>query len=105
LWIGTSVQNGRSVATLARGTEQCDAVVWTKDGKRVAFLINGYQLRLFNAETGMPAGQVDLLQRDGTPTSRIARGVTFSDNGRAVTFDDCPRERSGCRAGLIGVPE
>lgn len=105
LWIGTSVRNARSVATLARGSEQCDAVVWTKDSRRVAFLINAYQLRIYNAETGMPAGQVDLLQRDGTPTSRIARGVTFSDNGRAVTFDDCPRVHSGCRAGLIGVPD
>jgi hypothetical protein len=31
--------------------------------------------------------------------------VTFSENGKAVTFDDCPRNRSGCRAGVVGVPQ
>jgi len=34
---------------------------------------------------------------------RVARGITFSDNGAAVTFDDCPREHAGCRAGMVGI--
>ena len=37
------------------------------------------------------------------PSSRLARGVTFSQNGAAVTFDDCPRGRSGCKPGLAAV--
>jgi hypothetical protein len=43
---------------------------------------------------------VQLVPRDA---DRFARGVTFSDNGFAVTFDDCPKGRSGCRSGLAGV--
>jgi hypothetical protein len=37
--------------------------------------------------------------------TRLARGITFSENGRAATFDDCPRAHSGCRAGVVGVPQ
>jgi hypothetical protein len=29
--------------------------------------------------------------------------VTFSQNGAAVTFDDCPRGHSGCKSGLAAV--
>ena len=50
-----------------------------------------------------PAGLIDLVPADANPSTRIARGVTFSDNGAAITFDDCPRDRSGCRPGLLGI--
>jgi hypothetical protein len=46
---------------------------------------------------------VNLIDPDGIPSSRIVRGVTFSQNGAAVTFDDCPRGRSGCKSGLAAV--
>ena len=35
--------------------------------------------------------------------SRVARGVTFSANGAAVTFDDCPRGHSGCKPAMVAV--
>jgi hypothetical protein len=101
--IGSSVQDAATVQKLADG-EECTEIAWTKDSGRVAFVINGYQLRIYDADTRSPAGQITLIQPDEHPPSRIARGVTFSDNGRAVTFDDCPRESSGCRSGFAAVP-
>jgi hypothetical protein len=104
LWIGESRENAIQVATLAPGTERCTEIVWSADGARVAFLVNGYQLRIHDAQTLAPAGQIRLIEPEGNPPARIARGVTFSENGRAVTFDDCPRTTSGCRAGLAAIP-
>ena len=31
--------------------EHCDEIAWTPDGFRVGFVINGYQLRIFDART------------------------------------------------------
>lgn len=103
LWVGPSPDQGTRVATLAKDSEHCDEIVWRKDGRRVAFLVDGYQLRIYDANTHAPAGLVDLVANDARPTSRIARGVTFSDNGVAITFDDCPRNQSGCRPGMVGI--
>lgn len=103
LWVGTTRDDATQVAALEGGRERCEEIAWAKDGYRVGFLINGYQLRIFDGMTGAQVGQVDLFQPTGTPSTRIARGVTFSENGAAVTFDDCPRYHSGCRAGLVAV--
>jgi hypothetical protein len=67
--------------------------------------VNGYQLRLYDPASLVPAGQLSLVASEGTPSTRIARGITFSENGRAVTFDDCPRAHSGCRSALLGLPQ
>ena len=82
----------------------CDEIVWTPDGKRVGFLMTGQQLVLYDADTLKHLGNVRLLTQEAA-SSRRARGVTFSENGRALTFDDCPRTHSGCRAGVVGVPQ
>jgi hypothetical protein len=103
LWVGSTPDSLRRIVTLAQNSERCTEISWTRDGKRVAFLINGSQLRLYNADSEAPAGLVDLVPNDSQPTTRIARGVTFSENGAAVTFDDCPRERSGCRPGIVAI--
>ena len=85
------------------GDEHASEIAWTPDGGRVAFLVNGYQLRVFDGRTGAGLGAASLIDPDGFPPSRIVRGVTFSANGAAVTFDDCPREHSGCRPGLVAL--
>jgi hypothetical protein len=103
LWIGSNLDSATRIVTLPAGEERCDEIVWTRDGRRVAFLINGYQLRLYDARTHAPAGLVDLVPADARPTTRVARGLTFSDNGAAITFDDCPRDRSGCRPGMVAI--
>jgi hypothetical protein len=103
LWMGTTRGDAVQVATLSAGSEHCDEIAWAGDGFRVGFIINGYQLRIFDGVTRKQVGQVNLIDPDGTPTSRLARGITFSQNGAAVTFDDCPRGRSGCKSGLKAV--
>jgi hypothetical protein len=91
------------VAELAPGSEHCDEIAWAADGYRVGFVINGYQLRIFDGAARKPINQVNLIEPDGTPSSHVVRGVTFSQNGAAVTFDECPRVGSGCKSGLAAV--
>ncbi|PYR94945.1 MAG: hypothetical protein DMF84_02820 [Acidobacteria bacterium] len=102
LKIGTAT-NARVVETLNEQSEESDEIAWAPDGGRVGFLVNGYQLRIFDAHTGANLGALALIEPDKSPSSRIARGVTFSNNGAAVTFDDCPRNHSGCQPGLMAI--
>ena len=106
LRIGASEDASNVAASL--GSRSCSEIVWTPDGFRVAFVVDGSEMGIYDAQasTSGPklAGTVRLLTAEAAQT-RLARGITFSDNGRAVTFDDCPRAHSGCRAGVVGVPE
>jgi hypothetical protein len=103
LWAGPAPDRMTVVATLPLAAERCTEIVWTRDAARVGFVINGQQLRLYDTDTNAPAGLVDLVPPDADPSTRIARGLTFSDNGAAITFDDCPRDRSGCRPGIVAI--
>ncbi len=103
LWLGTSPDTAVQVGSLTLPAERCEEIAWAKDGLRVGFLINGYRLRIFDGYTKKPIREVELLEPDAVKASRFVRGVTFSDNGAAVTFDDCPRGQSGCRSGLAAV--
>jgi hypothetical protein len=103
IWMGETREDAVRVASLAPGTERCEEIAWANDGYRVGFVINGYQLRIFDGVSRKPVRDVNLIEPDGNPTSRFARGVTFSQNGAAVTFDECPRGRSGCKSGLVAV--
>jgi hypothetical protein len=103
LRVGPTGSSASVVESLSGPEEVADEIAWAADGGRVAFLVNGYQLRLFDAHTGRNLGALTLVQPDGSPSSRIARGVTFSSNGAAVTFDDCPRGHSGCKAGFAAI--
>lgn len=103
LYVGVSPNQATEVARLSGDAEYCDEIAWAPDGTRVAFLVNGRQLRLYDAATLAPGGRVNLIPETATP-ARIARGITLSENGKAVTFDDCPRSHSGCRSGLAGLP-
>jgi hypothetical protein len=104
LRIGTPNQEASAKVFDTYRDSTCDEIVWTPDGKRVGFLMTGQQLVLYDAETLKHLGNVRLLTQEAA-SSRRARGVTFSENGRALTFDDCPRTHSGCRAGVVGVPQ
>ena len=86
------------------GNRTCNEIVWTPDGARVAYVIDGSEMTIYDARTQKLAGMVRLLTAEAAQT-RLARGITFSENGRAATFDDCPRSHSGCRAGVVGVPQ
>ncbi len=103
LRVGKAGDAGRVVAGYEAPAARCDEIVWTPDGKRVGFVV-GHELRLFDPQSLKEIGTVRLVSEDAALTRRV-RGVTFSDNGRAVTFDDCPRTHSGCRAGVVGIPQ
>jgi len=103
LWAGPDTKRARMLQSLSGPGEEAGEIVWAPDGTRVAFVINGYQLRVFDARGGAPLGAVTIIEPDGSPSSRIARGVTFSGNGRAITFDDCPRSSSGCKPGMLAI--
>ena len=105
LWIGDSVKTAKVAETLSGPSEQADEIAWTPDGGRVAFLVNGYQLRLFDARSRATLGATAIIAPDGFPSSRIARGVTFSTNGAAITYDDCPRDHSGCKAAFLAIKQ
>lgn len=102
LWIGVRGGDATRVATL-EGTGRCREIVWTRDGSRVAFLIDAGQLRFFDPASLAPAGQISLLPEQAGGRA-VVRGITFSDNGRAITYDECPLGRSGCRSGIAAVP-
>ena len=102
LKVGTG-SAARVVQTLNTESEEATEMAWTPDGGRGGFLVNGYQLRVFDAHTGQNLGAVSLIEPDRSPSTRVARGVTFSNNGAAVTFDDCPRVHSGCRPGVLAL--
>jgi len=104
LWIGDGRSNATRIGVLDQNS-RCDEIVWTRDGSRVAFLIDGTQLRFYDPASRAPAGQITLVtpRADGPPHAAV-RGVTFSENGKAITFDECPIGRSGCRAGFAAVP-
>jgi Tol biopolymer transport system component len=102
LRLGTSQEASQVVSSLTNRT--CGEIAWTPDGTRVAFVIDGSEMAVYDVQTAKLAGIVRLLTSEAALT-RIARGVTFSENGRAATFDDCPRTQSGCRAGVVGVPQ
>ena len=102
LWLGTTKEDATEVAALG-GRERVEAMAWSADGYRMGFLVNGYELRVFDSEPRRQVAQVNLVEPDGIPSSRLARGITFAPNGAAVTFDDCPRWTSGCKSGLVGL--
>jgi hypothetical protein len=103
LRIGSTASSAKVVESLSGPDEQAVEIAWAPDGGRVAFLVNGYQLRVFDAHTGRNVGATSIVDPDGFPPSRIARGVTFSTNGASITFDDCPRDHSGCRASMVAL--
>jgi hypothetical protein len=102
LWLGQTREDATEVGSLG-GRDRCEAIAWSADGYRMGFLVNGYELRVFNAEPRQQVARVTLVEPNGVPSTRIARGITFSPNGAAVTFDDCPRFTSGCKSGLVGI--
>ena len=48
----------------------CAEIAWTPDGTRVAFLIDGSEIAIYDAQTSKLAGTVRLLTSEATPDPR-----------------------------------
>ena len=83
LYLGTTREDAVQVASLAPGTERCEEIAWAKDGYRVGFVVNGYQLRIFDADdsTGGQAGEPDPARRHAVVALRPGRDV-LAERGR-----------------------
>ena len=77
-------------------------IVWAPDGSLAGVVIGGMTLAVIDPEGARILYELPLLeQRDG---SRLARGVGFSANALAITFDDCPRHGAGCHPRFMALP-
>ena len=83
-------------------TGTADEIMWAPDGSVAGVLLNGSKLMVIEAEAQRVLYELPLLEKqDG---SRVARGVGFSANALAITFDDCPRTGAGCRPRFMALP-
>ncbi len=79
-----------------------DEIAWAPDGSLAGVLVNGAKLVVIDAAARRVIYELPLLERmDG---SRAARGLGFSANAVAITFDDCPRAGAGCRPRIMALP-
>lgn len=91
------------VRRLGEDTGDASEILWAPDGSLAAVLLNGSKLMVIDAAASRVLYELPLLEKmDG---SRIARGVAFSNNALAVTFDDCPRAGAGCRPRFMALPK
>jgi hypothetical protein len=74
LHLGKTEQSAKELGPIATAT--ADEIVWTQDGARVAFVLNGSGLVIYDAQKQERVGTVRLMS-DEASQSRFARGVTF----------------------------
>ena len=90
------------IARLNDQTGAADAIVWAPKGSLVGVLVNGSNFVVIDVAGKRALYELPLLEKmDG---SREARGVAFSANAMAITFDDCPRSGAGCRPRFMALP-
>ena len=90
------------VRRLGEDTGPAGEVMWAPDGSVAGVVLNGSKLMVIEAASRRVLYELPLLEKqDG---SRIARGVGFSANALAITFDDCPRTGAGCRPRFMALP-
>ena len=79
-----------------------DEIIWAPDGSLAGVILGGMTLAVIDPEGPRILYELPLVEpRDG---SRVARGVGFSANALAITFDDCPRRGAGCRPRFMALP-
>ncbi len=77
-------------------------MLWSPDGSLAGVVIDGATLVVIDPQARRVIYELPLLeQRDG---SRTTRGLGFSANAMAITFDDCPKRGAGCRARFMALP-
>lgn len=96
LWIKTPEEAPKKLANLQEDSEWCEKIVWSPDSSKVAFLITGLRLDVYNLRNLSLVSSVPLVHVDGYPGSREARDVRFSRDGSFVEFRDCRRSQPDC---------
>lgn len=87
---------------LDEATGRVEEIAWAPDGSIAGVLVNGAKLVVIDAAARHVLYELPLVEKmDG---SRAARGVGFSANAMAITFDDCPRAGAGCRPRFMALP-
>jgi hypothetical protein len=87
LYLGPADGRARRLMDLAPDSDWCTTIVWTRDSRRVGFLIRDQRLAIFDAASGAHVATVVLVVPDGYPGSQEARDVAFSDDGTRITFE------------------
>ena len=84
------------------GGARVEEIVWAPGGSLAGVVLGGMTLAVIDPEGARILYELPLVEpRDG---SRVARGVGFSANALAITFDDCPRRGAGCRPRFMALP-
>lgn len=108
LWL-ERVSGGRQwLRDLSEDQDGCDQAVWSPDGRRVAFVVQGIELLVYSVPDG------ELVQRsrprtDGSsPPSPHVAELRFTEDGSALDFRLCSRRGDRCaepaRLDVAGLP-
>lgn len=77
-------------------------MIWSPDGSLTGAVLGGVSLAVVDPSASRLLYELPLVEpADG---SRVARGVGFSANALAITFDDCPGRGAGCRPRFMALP-
>ena len=66
LWLGEATDKAVEMLAAAGG-EKVEEIAFSADGSLVGFLVNGYQLRVFEAESRLPRATVELFKPERHP--------------------------------------
>lgn len=94
------------LARLGEDTHWSNAIVWSEDSTRVAFLVQEASAMVFEAPTARLLSTIQLVAEDGYPTTRSVRELQFSKDGASLDATVCSRnDNSLCeRASMPAVP-
>lgn len=105
LYLGVTGVPPRHLMALAPDSDWCRTIIWTRDSRRVGFVIRDQRLAVFDTETGELTAMVVLVEADGYPGSQEARHITFNDDGSAVSFERFDRPMTRLKRGPAGSTE
>jgi len=96
LWLrdmrdGSEIELGR----LSGQAERVQSVHWSADSRRVAFLLDGTRLLVFEAASGRKIFDRILAGPEPYPGNRCVRNLSFQADGNGVSFDLCHRWKAG----------
>jgi hypothetical protein len=87
---------------LDESTGDATELVWAPNGELAGVLVNHMKLVVIDVAGKRVLYEQPLVEKlDG---SHMARGVSFSANAMAITFDECPTFGAGCRPRFLALP-